>query len=80
MNRKDTVTYRAAKALNGQVVLAALFGISQQSVGNWVKHNRIPAQHVLKIEAALKNVGTSIDRHDLRPDVFGTRPDLIQSA
>jgi DNA-binding transcriptional regulator YdaS (Cro superfamily) len=80
MNRKETVTYGAAKALGGQVEVAALVGIRQQSVGSWVKSNRIPAKHVLKVEEALKAVGSSIDRHDLRPDVFGVRLDLIKSA
>ena len=49
-----------------QTALASLLGISQQAVSGWVlKGRRLPAEHVLKVEAA-----TGISRHDLRPDIY----------
>lgn len=80
MNKKDSVTYKAVKGLGGQVKTGDLIGVTQQSVCVWVKSNRLPAEHVLKVEAALSEKGLDIDRHDLRPDVFGVRPALFQSA
>lgn len=77
MNKEDSSTYRAVKALGGQVKTGALVGVKQQAVCVWVKANRLPAEHVLKIEAALLEVSVNIDRYDLRPDVFGLRPDAI---
>lgn len=80
MSDKNEVTYRAVKALGGQIKTAALVGLTQQSVSVWVKAGRLPAEHVLTIEAALHKQGIGIDRHNLRPDVFGPSPELIKSA
>lgn len=80
MSKKESVTYKAVKALGGQVKTGVLVGVTQQSVCVWVKSGRLPAEHVLKVESALKDVGSPIDRYDLRSDVFGARLDLSQSA
>jgi DNA-binding transcriptional regulator YdaS (Cro superfamily) len=51
--------------VGGQSALAALLGIKQQSIYEWVKRKRIPAERVVEIESA-----TGIPRHDLRPDLY----------
>ena len=51
---------------NNQSRFAEAIGTSQQLVSYWVRKSRpIPAEHVLKTEAA-----TGISRHDLRPDLY----------
>jgi hypothetical protein len=45
--------------------LAKELGVSPQRVQYWYKTNRIPAEYILKVEAA-----TGISRHDLRPDIY----------
>lgn len=80
ISQKD-VTKKAVKALGGQVVAAGELGISQQAVSQWVsKKGVIPVEHILHIERLLKEKGSSIDRYDLRPDVYGDRPVDLNSA
>ena len=78
MNKKELITYCAVKALGGQVKTGSLVGVTQQSVSNWVRLNNVPAEHILKIEKALSKVGSDLDRYDLRPDVFGVRPESLK--
>lgn len=57
---------RAVRQLGGQTAMAKLLGLSQTAVWKWVNRSRpIPAEHVLKVEAA-----TGISRHELRPDIY----------
>ncbi|MDR7035239.1 carph-isopro domain-containing protein [Mesorhizobium sp. BE184] len=59
---------RFIDALGGLTKAAASLGIENPSVvANWRTRGRVPAEHVLKIEAE-----TGISRHELRPDIFGT--------
>ncbi|WP_121041978.1 transcriptional regulator [Stenotrophomonas rhizophila] len=51
------------KELGGPALIGRVCGVSSQAVSQW---KRVPAEHVLAIEAA-----TGVSRHDLRPDVFG---------
>jgi len=51
----------------GIVKLAQACGVTHQCVSQW---RRVPAHHVLKVEAA-----TGISRHLLRPDIFGPTPE-----
>lgn len=55
----------AVKLVGGQSALARLCGKSQATVWKWVKNNRLPAEYVLKVEAA-----TGVSRHLLRPDIY----------
>lgn len=80
MKKEGSATYRAVKALGGQVKTGALVGVKQQAVCVWVKADRLPAEHVLIIEAAVMGKGVNIDRHDLRPDVFGPRSDVKSAS
>jgi DNA-binding transcriptional regulator YdaS (Cro superfamily) len=80
MESKESFSRRAVKTLGSQLKVAALVGVTQQAVCLWIKSNRIPAEHILKLEEALMAMGSSIDRHDLRPDVYGPRSESTQSA
>lgn len=55
----------ANQAAGGPTKLAEALGITQAAVSQW---ERVPIQHVLKIEELYK-----IDRHDLRPDIYPER-------
>jgi DNA-binding transcriptional regulator YdaS (Cro superfamily) len=57
---------QATKVVGGQAALGRLCGVVQPSVWGWLNRiGRLPAEHVLKVEAA-----TGISRHDLRPDIY----------
>jgi len=60
---------QAVEAAGGVGKLAASIGVAQNVVSNWRKRGKVPAEHVLAIEAA-----TGVSRHLLRPDVFGPEP------
>jgi DNA-binding transcriptional regulator YdaS (Cro superfamily) len=55
----------AINAAGGQVSLAQRVGVRQQSISDWLKRARIPAERVLAVERA-----TGISRHELRPDLY----------
>lgn len=57
---------QAVEVAGGVGKLAAAIGVAQNVVSNWRKRGKVPAEHVLAIEAA-----TGVSRHLLRPDVFG---------
>ena len=48
-----------------QSELARICGVSQPAVWKWLQGGRVPAEYVLRIEAA-----TGVSRHDLRPDIY----------
>ena len=59
---------RAIEKAGGQSALARACGVKQGHVWHWLnKSLRVPAEHVLAVEAA---TGGSVTRHDLRPDIF----------
>ncbi|WP_083265607.1 MULTISPECIES: transcriptional regulator [Pseudomonadaceae] len=55
----------AAKTLGSQTALAKALGCTPQNVQHMCSTGRVPAKHVLKIEAA-----TGISRSRLRPDLY----------
>ena len=57
------IVEKAAEMSGGIVELSRQLGIKHNSMYCW---NRVPAEHVLKIERI-----TGVSRHDIRPDVFG---------
>ncbi|OGA14494.1 MAG: hypothetical protein A3H32_11775 [Betaproteobacteria bacterium RIFCSPLOWO2_02_FULL_63_19] len=64
---------RAIEQVGGQSALARACGVKQGHVWHWLnKSRRVPADHVLAIEAA---TGSAITRYELRPDIFGNPPD-----
>ncbi|MGO4738614.1 transcriptional regulator [Bosea sp. 2KB_26] len=58
---------RAIEAADGPVALSRALGISSQAIPQW---KRVPAARVLQVESI-----TGVSRHDLRPDIFGAKPD-----
>lgn len=62
----DSALKRAVAKLGSQGAMARLCGVKQPSVWGWLhKMGQLPAEHVLKVEAA-----TGISRHALRPDIY----------
>lgn len=59
---EETPLTRAALAAGGFPSLAGKLGVTRQALYQW---KRVPAQHVLKIEAL-----TKVPRHELRPDLY----------
>lgn len=55
----------AIDAAGGQTALARAIGKSQGHISQWLRREYVPAEEVLKIEAA-----TGVSRHDLRPDLY----------
>lgn len=55
----------AAKVVGSQTALAKILGCTPQNVQRMCATGRVPAEHVLKIEAA-----SGVSRHDLRPDLY----------
>lgn len=56
----------ATRRAGGQSALARLCGKAQPTVWGWLhRSRRVPAEHVLRIEAS-----TGVSRHNLRPDIY----------
>jgi DNA-binding transcriptional regulator YdaS (Cro superfamily) len=55
----------AVRNAGSQVALGRLIGKRQSVIFGWLRAGRLPAEHVLKVEAA-----TGVSRHDLRPDIY----------
>jgi TorA maturation chaperone TorD len=70
----DRGLQEAVRAVGGVTELAHRIGISQPSVSNW---SRIPAEHVLSVEAT-----TGVSRQVLRPDLYGgsSAPEDVDEA
>jgi DNA-binding transcriptional regulator YdaS (Cro superfamily) len=62
-----------------QAELARICGQKPQAITRWVKTGQIPAKHstMLAIEQA---VAYKVDRHEIRPDVFGASRKMTQQA
>jgi DNA-binding transcriptional regulator YdaS (Cro superfamily) len=80
MSDKKSLLSCSVKRFGGQVKFGKKMSVSQQLVSYWVGKDRLPADRVIEAEAAFVSVGIDISRHDLRPDVFGPRDDVAQSA
>lgn len=62
---------RLVECLGTKAEVARVCGVRPPSLHGWT---RIPAHHVLALEAAVKAKGGDIDRYSMRPDVYGQRP------
>jgi DNA-binding transcriptional regulator YdaS (Cro superfamily) len=62
--------YLADRSLSQQA-FAALVGVTQSRVSQWISGERVPAERVLAIEFATAG---AVTRYDLRPDLFGVAP------
>lgn len=57
---------QALETAGSQSELARICGVQQPTVWKWLQSSkRIPAEHVLRVEAA-----TRVPRHYLRPDIY----------
>jgi DNA-binding transcriptional regulator YdaS (Cro superfamily) len=80
MSDKNDVLSESVKSFGGQRKFGSVMGASQQLVSYWISKGNLPANKVLQAEAVFSEAGINADRHDLRPDVFGVRNDLVKSA
>lgn len=63
----------AVSEAGGQTALARAIGKTQGHISQWLRREYVPAEEVLKIEAA-----TGVSRHELRPDIY-PREDVQRS-
>jgi DNA-binding transcriptional regulator YdaS (Cro superfamily) len=80
MSDNKSVLLESVKSFGGQRKFGNVMGASQQLVSYWISKGNLPANKVLQAETVFSEAGINADRHDLRPDVFGERPDLVKSA
>lgn len=60
--------------LGGLTKAAAVLKVKHPSViANWRSRGRVPPERVLEIESL-----SGVSRHDLRPDVFGPKPEAAE--
>ncbi|MGV1867192.1 MULTISPECIES: Cro/CI family transcriptional regulator [unclassified Rhizobium] len=64
------IVEKAVEKVGGVVSLARALGIKHTSLYSWP---RVPAERVLEFERI-----TGISRHEIRPDVFGERPEAAE--
>lgn len=67
----NCILEQLVECLGTKVEVARVCGVRPPSLHGWT---RVPAHHVLALEAAVKAKGGDIDRYSMRPDVYGQRP------
>lgn len=63
---------KAVKAVGSQRALADACGVSQQAVQQWVATGKVPAT---RVQSVVDACGGAVSAYDLRPDVFGPKPE-----
>ncbi|PPI86185.1 Cro/Cl family transcriptional regulator [Marinobacter maroccanus] len=71
----DSVLEQLVECLGTKVEVARICSVRPPTLHNWT---RIPAHHVLTLEAAVKAQGGDIDRYSMRPDIFGESPEATK--
>ncbi len=51
---------------------AESLGITPQMLNHWLARKRVPAEYCIAVEKATQGIVT---RYDLRPEVFGDKPE-----
>jgi DNA-binding transcriptional regulator YdaS (Cro superfamily) len=64
--RKNPID-KAIDSVGSLTELADRTGLAYQSIQQFRKTGRLPAEHVLKFEAATKG---AVTRHEFRPDIY----------
>ncbi|MEI9698924.1 YdaS family helix-turn-helix protein [Moellerella wisconsensis] len=65
---KENITEMAIRAVGTPSVVSRMFGFSSpQSVFNWIKNNKVPAERVIQLCQMGK---WSFCPHQLRPDLY----------
>ena len=67
----DDQLQKLVECLGTKAEVARVCGIRPPTLHGWT---RIPAHHVLSLEAAVKAKGGDIDRYSMRPDIYGDCP------
>jgi DNA-binding transcriptional regulator YdaS (Cro superfamily) len=65
-NDMNLTPIEKALRLVGKAQLARELGLTRAAVYSWVRKNKIPAHHVLKVEQL-----SGISRYDLAPEIYG---------
>lgn len=71
----DSMLKKVTECLGTKVEVARICGVQPPTLHGW---KRVPAHHVLALEAAIKAKGGDIDRYSMRPDIFGDAPESIE--
>lgn len=71
---QDKATKLAIENMGGQGGTAEIFKVSRAAIWRWLKDG-VPAERCLMVE-----VHSGISRYDLRPDVYGPKPDSDHAA
>jgi DNA-binding transcriptional regulator YdaS (Cro superfamily) len=71
---------RAVEIVGSASAMAARLGVSHTAVRFWLENKHpLAGEHVLPIEAATRELGQEVSRHDLRPDLYPREPVLHES-
>lgn len=61
--------------------LAEMLDVTPQAVSKWVAADRTPPERCIDIELICQRIRPgAVTRYDLRPDVFGDKPDAVAAA
>lgn len=63
----ENIIQKAVQIIGNQEKLAEDCGVSQPTISNWKKDNRVPGEYVLKFEKATNG---QVSRHEIRPDLY----------
>lgn len=65
---QENITEKAIRVVGAPSVVSRLFGFrSPQSVFNWIKSDRVPAERVIQL---CQLGGWKVSPHQLRPDLY----------
>lgn len=65
-NSMNITNIEKALRIVGKSVIAKELGLTRAAVYAWVKKNKIPAHHILKIEQL-----SGVSRYELSPEIYG---------
>lgn len=78
---KETPIQKVIRLMDGQEPLRLALKLNNQSqISSWATNRRpVPPKHCLVIEN-LEEVKGQVTKHDLRPDIFGTKEESFPQA
>lgn len=70
---QENYTEKAIRTIGVPSAVSRLFGFnSPQSVFNWIKNNKVPAERVIQL---CELGGWAVSPHQLRPDLYPNKTD-----
>ncbi|MEQ5149149.1 transcriptional regulator [Providencia rettgeri] len=70
---QENITEKAIRAVGAPSVVSRMFGFgSPQSVFNWIKKNKVPAERVIQL---CRLANWEVSPHELRPDLYPNKSD-----